>query len=279
VIEIVLDAADIVMTVMTAGSLSVLAYATHQHLIGNERDRANSFQIRLKKLQVKLLESHQRATRAEHDSKLVNSLKSQNTLLEFENQRLVKQNSSLEYEVQDYAQIVGETLGSIDDIFPTDENDLPDNEQARFNEENFPRMILERISLASVYDCLYYARGPLVPFAKAFGIGAFEGNSKPFNKIATITEYLEIMEELVKENRIISAIEINNIEKRIAAAHPKNESIPEKPPILEIDEKDRSAWLEERREKIKRDWQALKETTITDLHNEPARSKQPKGAA
>jgi len=203
VIEIALGAAEIAMLAATAVGSGFVVYALHRFAVETEKDRADGLERSLSRAKATLVDEHRRAVQAEKKAEKVNGLSNKLSISEAEVEALALQNDSLEREVNTYAFTLAEQL---DDFGMNDvtEEWLPS--LAEFTEERLARRLLERITLAQVFDAVEYARGPVAPYAKAFGIGPFANDRTPLSQLpAAVAD--EIYAPLHGQLRHVSTIE------------------------------------------------------------------------
>lgn len=182
-IEIALGAAEIAMLAATAVGSGFVAYALHRFAVESEKDRADGLDRSLSRAKAKLVEEHKRALQAEKKAAKVNGLSNKLSIAEAEIETLTLQNDKLGKEVNTYAFALAEQL----DDFEMSNTELDDDAWLAtckdFTDERLARRLLERITLAQVFDAVEYARGPLARYAEAFGIGPFADDHPPLTQL------------------------------------------------------------------------------------------------
>lgn len=112
-----------------------------------------------------------------------------------DNSKLTEANAKLEDEVQAKARYVAETLEDFDFV----DNALSDavGFARTASDEQIRRDVLERITLAHIFDAVDDGRGPLLPWAKAMRLGPFQSDlPKPIlDQAYDILEALGVMEQ------------------------------------------------------------------------------------
>lgn len=202
-IEIVLGTAELIMLAATAVGSGFVVYALHRFAVESEKDRADTLARWLSCAKARLVEEHRRAVQAEKKAEKVNGLSNKLSFAEAEIDTLTLQNDNLEREVNTYADTLAEQLDDFGMIHDPDDW-LPS--LAEFTDERLARRLLERITLAQVFDAVEYARGPVAPYAKAFGIGPFANDHAPLSQLPP-TVAAEIYPPLHDLPRHVSTVE------------------------------------------------------------------------
>lgn len=175
-IALTLDIADLSMAATVAAAAALLARMHHRNAIDAavraKALAASKLSKTLKSARQQLESLRPLAERATELERELARTKRELQAERVDNSKLTEANEKLEDEVQDKARYVAETLIDFEFV----DNALSDavGFARTASEEELARDVLERITLAHIFDAVKHARGPLMPWAKALRIGPFK---------------------------------------------------------------------------------------------------------
>ena len=179
---IAFDIADLILAAVVAGAGAIALSMHHRNAIDTvSMAKAVAVGKLAKSLKAARMEIAELAPRAAKVSDLEADLARARSAINAHaarNASLTERNEKLEREFQDYARQAGESFEDIGLLLDDPEISDPILMARSFNEQDLRRDMLERITVAHIFDCVQHARGPLMPWAKALGLGPFKKHLK-----------------------------------------------------------------------------------------------------
>lgn len=207
-IAFTLDLADMIMAATLAAGVAAIAYMHHRDAVEaavkSKAVAAGKLAKSLKAARIEIAALSERvAIIPDLQVELARARRVINSHA-VESAALAASNERLEIEVQDYARASAEMMEDLSfSIDAIDSND-PILLARSMDEQFLRRDMLERITVAHIFDCVQHARGPLMPWAKALRLGPYKSASPMpvLEQASAILEAEGVFEQL-KEPRSI----------------------------------------------------------------------------